>query len=93
VAALLIVRGLPAMVFRKDLSSSDLVAAGLLQSTSLPFLITASTIGMETDVLAPATAAGLVAAGLLSVLVFPAAALVLLRRAPTAAGSRAGPGR
>jgi Kef-type K+ transport system membrane component KefB len=84
VAALLIVRGVPAMVFRKDLSSSDLVAAGLLQATSLPFLITASTIGMEMDVLAPATAAGLVAAGLLSVLVFPAVALVLLQRARTA---------
>jgi hypothetical protein len=38
---------------------------------------------VATAVLSPVTAAALVAAGLLSVLVFPATALVLLRRRPS----------
>jgi Kef-type K+ transport system membrane component KefB len=51
-----------------------------LQATSLPFIVAATAIGVELDALAPSTAAALVAAGLLSLLLFPAAALGLLRR-------------
>ena len=80
-AALLVVRGLPALLYRGTLGSGRAVAAaGLLQATSLPFIVAATAIGVELDALAPATAAALVAAGLLSLLVFPAAALTLLRR-------------
>jgi Kef-type K+ transport system membrane component KefB len=79
--ALLAVRGLPALLYRGTLGSGRAVAAaGLLQATSLPFIVAATAIGVELDALAPATAAALVAAGLLSLLVFPAAALTLLRR-------------
>jgi hypothetical protein len=53
--------------------------AGLLQSTSLPFIVAATAIGMELGVLDGAEAAALVGAGLLSVLVFPLAGLTLLR--------------
>jgi len=56
---------------------------GLLQATSLPFM-TATRIGVATSLLSPVTAAGLVTAGLLSVLVFPAGALALLRGRPDA---------
>jgi hypothetical protein len=52
----------------------------LLQATSLPFIVAATAIGAELGVLGPDTAAGLVAAGLLSLLLFPAGALTLLRR-------------
>jgi hypothetical protein len=41
--------------------------------------VTATQIGVATGQLTPVTAAALVCAGLLSVLVFPAAALTLLR--------------
>jgi Kef-type K+ transport system membrane component KefB len=78
--ALLVVRGLPALAFRRELPGRELAALALLQATSLPFLIAATTIGREMGVLDPAVAAGLVAAGLVSVLVFPAVAVALLSR-------------
>ncbi|MGZ5399921.1 MAG: cation:proton antiporter [Nocardioides sp.] len=82
VAALLLVRAVPAVVFRRQLSGRETVAAGLLQATSLPFLVTASMIGVETGLISPVNAAALVAAGVVSVLVFPVAALALLRGRP-----------
>ena len=53
---------------------------GLLQATSLPFIVTAADIGAAIDVISPATAAALISAGLLSVLVFPPIALAHARR-------------
>jgi Kef-type K+ transport system membrane component KefB len=79
--ALLVVRGLPAVLYRRSLGHAGSVAAGLLQATSLPFLVTAAQIGTETGRLSATTAAALVFAGLLSVLLFPAAALGVLGRA------------
>jgi Kef-type K+ transport system membrane component KefB len=79
--ALLAVRGLPTLAFRHELSRRELGAVALLQATSLPFLLAASTIGIEMGLLDPAVGAGLVAAGLVSVLAFPAVALALLPRA------------
>ena len=78
--ALLLVRGLPAFVYRSLLDRGQLTVAGLLQATSLPFIVAASMIGLELGLLDRATGAALIAAGLLSVLVFPLLALTLLRR-------------
>jgi predicted Kef-type K+ transport protein len=58
---------------------STALAAALLQATSLPFIVAASMIGIELGLIDAATGAGLVAAGLLSVLIFPLAALTVLR--------------
>ncbi len=75
-AVLLAVRGLPALLYRRALGGDrELVVAGLLQATSLPFIVAATAIGLELELLNAATAAGLVAAGLLSVLLFPLLAL------------------
>jgi Kef-type K+ transport system membrane component KefB len=79
VVALLIVRGVPAVLFRAELSGRETVPVGLLQATSLPFLVTASMIGVNTGLISGVNAAALVAAGVVSVLVFPVAALGLLR--------------
>jgi len=79
--ALLLVRGLPAAFYRSSVGSRGALAAGLLQATSLPFLVAAADIGVELGELRPATGAALVLAGLLSVLLFPLIALTLLRRA------------
>jgi Kef-type K+ transport system membrane component KefB len=79
VAALLAARGLPALLYRRDVGTRKSVAAGLLQATSLSFLVVAGQIGMDLGLIGEATGAALVAAGLLSVLTFPAAALALLR--------------
>lgn len=78
VAALLLVRGLPMAALRRELPRAQLVAASLLQATSLPFLLTVSQIGIEMGLLERTTAAALVAAGVVSVLVFPPLALRLL---------------
>ncbi|HEY7595140.1 MAG TPA: cation:proton antiporter [Actinophytocola sp.] len=78
-AALLAARGLPALLYARQFDRRSVLAAALLQATSLPFIITATQIGVLTGLMSPVTAAALVCAGLLSVLVFPASAVALLR--------------
>jgi hypothetical protein len=59
-------------------------AAGLLQATTLTFVIVATQIGIATGKTTPTAAASLLAAGLLSAALFPGAALRLLsQRAKT----------
>jgi Kef-type K+ transport system membrane component KefB len=78
-AALLVARGLPALVYRSLTTRNQTVAAALLQATSLSFLVVAGQIGVQLDLVRPAVYAALVTAGLLSVLLFPLLALTLLR--------------
>jgi Kef-type K+ transport system membrane component KefB len=78
-AALLLVRAVPALLYRSTLGGRQAAVAGLLQATSLPFIVAASMIGIELGLLDEATGAALVAAGLLSVLLFPLLALTILR--------------
>jgi Kef-type K+ transport system membrane component KefB len=78
--AILLARGLPAIVYVRLLGRSRSVIAGVLQATSLPFIVAATQIGLQLGVVTRASAAGLVAAGLLSVVISPALGLVLLRR-------------
>jgi Kef-type K+ transport system membrane component KefB len=85
---LLLVRGLPALLYRSTLGNRETAVAALLQATSLPFIVAASMIGMELGLLDQATGAALIAAGLLSVLLFPLLALTLLRRGEAHAGLR-----
>ena len=56
--------------------------SALLQATSLPFIVASTAIGVELNVITAANAAALIAAGLLSVLLFPLLALTLLKRDP-----------
>src|SRR6266566_3825022 len=80
-AALLVARGLPALLYRSLTTRTQTFAAALLQATSLSFLVVAGQIGVQLDLIRPAVYAALVAAGLLSVLLFPLTALTLLRGA------------
>ena len=73
-------RGLPALLYMRLLGRSESIIAGVLQSTSLPFIVAATQIGLQLGVVTRASAAGLVAAGLLSVVISPALGLMLLRR-------------
>ena len=75
--ALLVVRGLPALLYGLD--RRETAVAGLLQATSLPFLVATTAIGLELELIDAGEAAALVGAGLLSVLLLPAAALALLQ--------------
>jgi Kef-type K+ transport system membrane component KefB len=93
VAALLAVRGLPAILYRGTVGARGAAAAGLLQATTLGFLVVAGRIGMDLGLLSAANGAALVAAGLVSVVVFPSAALSVLSgrmmsaRVPVAEGA------
>jgi Kef-type K+ transport system membrane component KefB len=78
--AILLIRGLPALLYRPALGNRQTAVAALLQATTLPFIVAASMIGIELGLLDDATGAALIAAGLISVLVFPVVALTLLRR-------------
>lgn len=78
-AALLAVRGLPALLYRPLVGDRGTVAAALLQATTLPFIVVATRIGVSLGLITSANAAALVAAGLLSVVLFPLLALGLLR--------------
>jgi len=85
-AALLVVRGLPALVYLRVLGGTRTAVAGIMQATSLPFIVAATAIGMELGLIDAATSAALIGAGLLSVLCFPLAGLLLLRHGGVTAG-------
>jgi Kef-type K+ transport system membrane component KefB len=80
-AALLVVRGLPAFVYRGAIDRDHVAIAGILQATSLPFIVAATTIGVDMGLMGSAEQSALIAAGLLSVLLFPLTGLTLLKRA------------
>jgi Kef-type K+ transport system membrane component KefB len=83
---LLLVRGLPALLYRRQLARHEMVAAGLLQATNLSFIVVAVTVGEELGAITVSGGEGLIAAGLLSAIVFPSIAQRLLGAgAPTGA--------
>jgi len=80
---LVVVRGLPSLlVYRHTLAPVQRLEMTFITATSLPLLIALAAIGEEDGVMLPATAASLIGAGVLSVLVFPLIAVTLHRRAP-----------
>ncbi len=84
-AALLAARAIPALLYRPFAErSSQIVAAGLLQATSLSIPVVAGQIGLDLDLIRPSSYVALVAAGLISVVVFPLVSLALLRRTSAA---------
>ena len=77
-AVLVVVHLLPALLYRRHLSWRETLAAGLLQSTNLSFIVVAVTVGQELGRLRPITGSSLIVAGLLSAVIFPAIAQMLL---------------
>jgi Kef-type K+ transport system membrane component KefB len=78
-AALLFVRGTPALLYRPLVGGRGALTAGLLQATSLSFIVVGAQLGIELGLMSEATGAALIAAGLLSVILFPLGALAVLR--------------
>lgn len=76
----LVVRGLPAMLAHRELDRRSRVALALLSATQLPLVVAIVEIGVRSGRLSLETAASLVGAGMVSVLVFPMAALALRNR-------------
>jgi Kef-type K+ transport system membrane component KefB len=79
--ALLVVRGLPALLYVRVVGRTHAIAAGFMQGTSLTFIVVATTIGVQTGHQRASTAAALVVAGLLSVIIYPPVALRMLTSA------------
>ena len=92
VIALLIVRGLPAAVYRDELGRRRATALGLLRATSLTVPVIAASLGHSLHIFDDATASALVVAGVLSVVLFPPTALTLLRRDEEGVATLAGDG-
>lgn len=82
--ALLVIRGAPALLYRWQVGMRRAVVAGLLQAISLTFIVAAVQIGLALGLLTKTTGAALVAAGLLSVVIFPISASTLMRSSPPA---------
>jgi Kef-type K+ transport system membrane component KefB len=78
---MLIVRGLPVWVLhRRHVPPKDLTPLALLASTQLPLVVAITSIGLDNGNMRPSTAAALVGAAALTVLIFPALALALMRK-------------
>jgi Kef-type K+ transport system membrane component KefB len=77
--ALLVVRGLPALLYVRVVGRTHAIAAGFMQATSLTFIVVATVIGVQTGHQRTSTAAALVVAGLLSVVIYPPVALRMLK--------------
>jgi Kef-type K+ transport system membrane component KefB len=77
--ALMATRGLPALLYRRVLDARHTLVAGLMQATSLPFIVAAVAIGEDLNLVDAAEGAALIGAGLLSVLLFPLIGLGLLK--------------
>jgi Kef-type K+ transport system membrane component KefB len=68
----LFTRGVPTLVvFRRVVDKAQLKALAILSSTALPLVVVITTIGVDEHKMKPQNASALVAAGMLSVLVFP----------------------
>ena len=89
---MLVARGAPVfLLYRKELRPPERVPMALLSATGLPLIVVITSIATTEGRILPVNAAALVAAGMLSVLLFPALGLWRLR-SPGAAGSRDRPG-
>ena len=79
---LIVVRGLPSLlVYRRVMAPVQRLEMTFITATSLPLLIALAAVGEQDGVMLPSTAASMIGAGVLSVLVFPLIAVRLHRRA------------
>ena len=90
-ALLLVVRGAPVFVlYRKTLPSPQLVPMALFSATGLPLIVVITSLAVADGRMIPENAAALVAAGMLSVLLFPLTGLAKLRTAGVPVSADAG---
>jgi Kef-type K+ transport system membrane component KefB len=80
-ALFLVVRGLPTFLARREVPAGTLGPLALMAASALPLVVAITDVGVQTGRLASDTAASMVGAAMLSVLIYPALALTLLKRA------------
>ena len=84
----LLTRGVPTWAFfRTILTKAQTSALAILASTGLPLIVVITTIGVDEHRMKPQNAAALVAAGMLSVLVYPIVGMRRLQNDPAIAAS------
>jgi Kef-type K+ transport system membrane component KefB len=75
---LLVVRAVPALMYRRRFGDRAALAIGLLQATTLPVIVSATQIGLQTGLITSVNAVALTCAAVLTVLFFPPVAVRLL---------------
>ena len=81
-------RGIPTWAFfRGVMSKAEASALAVLSATGLPIIVVITTLGVEEHRMKPQNAAALVAAGMLSVLIYPMVGLNRLSKAHRPAGT------
>ncbi len=80
-ALMLVARGVPVfLLYRRELERNERVPMALFSATGLPLIVVITSIALAEHRMLEVNADALVAAGMLSVLLFPATGLWLLRR-------------
>ena len=78
--ALLLVRGLPVLLYRGLMTPREALGTGLFQATSLSLLIAAAPVGLAAGAITESGSTALIAAGMLSVILYPAVGKAILGR-------------
>ena len=78
--ALLLVRGLPVLLYRGMMTPREALGTGLFQATSLSLLIAAAPVGLAAGAITESGSTALIAAGMLSVILYPAVGKAVLGR-------------
>ena len=78
--ALLFVRGVPVLVYRRLMTPRERVGTAFFQATSLSLLIAAAPVGLAAHAITERGSTALIAAGMLSVILYPAIGKVVLKR-------------
>jgi hypothetical protein len=87
---LLLVRGLPSLlVYRRALPLPQRLQMMFITATALPLLVALAEIGLRNGTMLPESAAALVGAGVLSVIVYPAVAVAIGARSAARARTAA----
>jgi Kef-type K+ transport system membrane component KefB len=88
-AGFLIVRGVPALlIYSRQLNLKDRLGLALFSSTQLPLVVAITSLGVQQGQMRRSTATALVTAAVLSVLIFPTAAIAARSRGHKRDGDR-----
>lgn len=79
----LVVRGLPVYLYRRELGGRDRLALAFYSAAALPVVVAITEVGVATRQMDHGTAAALVGAGMISLLIFPQVAVALRAHAAT----------
>ncbi|MGR9085553.1 MAG: cation:proton antiporter [Gammaproteobacteria bacterium] len=83
-AMLVLVRGVPVLLYREELKPEERLPFAFYSATGLPFIVIISEIGVSSGLMPPERGSLLVCAGMISVLLFPVLAVKLRgKRLPT----------